>query len=154
MHAYAGSIYQDVSFFKTFFQVLRIESDSLNRRATEITQLVGKPGSFIQARQAVHEREQSMPTGLEHGIAIPHGRTDAVSGLVCAIGRKREGVDFGALDGAPSRIFVLTLAPRGAMTPHVQLMAELSQRLGPEGRSRVLEASSAEEIYRVFVTDR
>jgi len=44
--------------------------------------------------ESVMEREKKMTTGMEHGIALPHGKTDAVDDLVVAIGLKNEGVDF------------------------------------------------------------
>ena len=48
--------------------------------------------------KAVLEREKRMSTGMQNGIAIPHGKTDSVDCLVAALGIKRAGVDFGALD--------------------------------------------------------
>ena len=104
------------------------------------------------ARQAVLEREASMSTGLQYGVAIPHGRTDAVGRLVCAVGVKPEGVDFEAIDGEPSRIFVLTLSPKRKPAPHVQFMSTVSQVLNETGRKRILATDGAEEIYRVFTT--
>jgi len=109
--------------------------------------LVRDPAS---ARKAVLEREESMSTGMEKGIAIPHGRTDAVSELVCAIGLKPDGVDFKAFDGQPSRIFVLTLSPTGASAPHVQFMAEISQILDDERREGLLRCSTPEEMHAVL----
>ena len=102
------------------------------------------------ARQAVWEREQSMSTGLQYGVAIPHGKTDAVDRLVCAVGIKPEGADFDAMDRAPSRIFILTLSPRSKPAPHVQFMSTVSQVLNADGRRRILSCRSAREIFRAF----
>jgi Kef-type K+ transport system membrane component KefB/mannitol/fructose-specific phosphotransferase system IIA component (Ntr-type) len=102
------------------------------------------------ARRVVWEREQSMSTGLQRGIAIPHGRTDSVNVLVCAVGIKREGLDFESLDGRPSRIIVLTLSPRSSPGPHVQFMSEISQALTEEACDRILATTDAETIYRLL----
>ena len=102
------------------------------------------------ARQAVLEREENMSTGLQYGVAIPHGKTDAVSRLVCAVGIKKDGMDFGAMDGRPSKIFILTLCPRSRPAPHIQFMSTVSQILNPAGRRRVLAADSAQEICEAF----
>ncbi len=102
------------------------------------------------ARRAVLEREESLSTGLQFGVAIPHGRSDAVDTLVCAIGRNRKGIDFDALDDEPSHIFVLTLSPATKPAPHLQFMSAVSQTLNEEGRRRVREARNAREIFRVF----
>jgi len=102
------------------------------------------------ARRAILAREESLPTGMEQGIAIPHGRTDAVDRLVCAIGIRREGVDFSSFDEKPSRIIVLTLAPNRRPAPHVQFMSSISQVLMAEARERLLACNTPEEMYAVL----
>lgn len=99
------------------------------------------------AQKAVLERESSLSTGMQHGIALPHARTDAVSSLVCAVGLKREGVDFDSIDGSPSRIFVLTLSPQSASAPQIRFMSSMSQVLNAEGRQALLAAESPGEMF-------
>ena len=102
------------------------------------------------ARQAVLEREKGMSTGMERGIAIPHAKTDAVSTLVCAVGLKPEGIDFGAFDGKPSTIFVLTLSPNKVGTPHVQFMSTVSQILITDARKRLLACKTSTRMYQAL----
>ncbi len=102
------------------------------------------------AARAVFEREQSLPTGLQNGVAIPHGRTDAVDRLVCAVGLKPEGVDFEALDGRPARIVVLVLAPLHAAAPHLRFLALVGQALHEQGRAALLACDTAEDMYTVL----
>jgi len=102
------------------------------------------------ARKAIWEREESMSTGLQYGVAIPHGKTDAVDGLVCSVGLKKDGIDFDAMDGAPSRIFVLTLSPKSRPAPHVQFMSTISRLLDSEGRERILSCETAREVYEAL----
>ena len=59
--------------------------------------------------QAVLEREKIMSTGIGDGIAIPHGKSDAVVELTAALGIHKRGVDFEALDGEPAFVFYSTL---------------------------------------------
>ena len=103
-----------------------------------------------RAVQAVFEREQSLSTGLEYGLAIPHARTDAVSRLVCAIGLKKEGLEFDAIDGKPVRIVVLVLAPDSAATPQLQLIAQLCRMLNEPGRAALLACETAEDMFGVL----
>lgn len=110
----------------------------------------GFVGDAEEARNSVWEREQSMSTGMQYGIAIPHGRTSAVSRLVCAVGIKREGIDFDSIDGEPTRIVVLTLSPKDAAAPHVQFMSTVSQTLDEEGRKLMLTCDSSQEMYDVL----
>lgn len=100
---------------------------------------------------ALMERENKMSTGIQHGVAIPHAKTKAVKSLVACIGLKKEGVDFAALDGEPSRIFIMTLSPIDRVGPHVQFLAEISMVIKTqEARDRLLQAENAEEMLAVF----
>ncbi len=103
-----------------------------------------------RARNAVWEREESMSTGLQYGVAIPHGKTDAVNRLVCAVGIKKEGMDFDAMDHEPSTIFILTLSPKSKPAPHVQFMSTVSEILNAPGRRRILDCKNADQLYRAF----
>jgi len=105
--------------------------------------------NFNGAKKAVYDREESMSTGIQFGIAIPHGRTDAVQRLVCAIGLKPEGVDFNSIDGKPSQIFVLTLSPESASAPHMHFMSMISQALDENGRKALLICKTPKQMYEV-----
>ena len=111
---------------------------------------------LLSDKQAGHDavwlRERSMTTGLQYGVAIPHGKTDVVDKLICAVGIKKDGVDFGAMDDQPSQIFILTLSPKSKPAPHIQFMSTISQVLNSEGRERILEAKSAPKILRAFTS--
>jgi mannitol/fructose-specific phosphotransferase system IIA component (Ntr-type) len=101
---------------------------------------------------AVFLREQKDPTGLEHGIAVPHGKTDAVDDLIAGIATLAEGVDFGARDGVPSRILVMTISPQKRSGPHLQFISEVVRLLRDEAlRERLLVASTSEELYGAFI---
>jgi len=103
------------------------------------------------ALKAVLEREQKMSTGMQHGIAIPHGKTDSVDKLVTALALKREGVDFGSMDGKPSTIFIMTLSSASRTGPHIQFLSEISQVLNDaERRKNLLNAQSAAEVLDIL----
>jgi len=107
------------------------------------------------ALQAIMDREQKMSTGMQHGIAIPHGKTSAVDDLIALVGIKPEGVDFASLDGQPARIFVLTLSPENRTGPHIQFLAEISRQLNdPLIREQLLRAVSADEVFQLLTGDR
>jgi PTS system nitrogen regulatory IIA component len=111
----------------------------------------GKFTGKTAAVQAVLAREEKMSTGMQNGIAIPHGKTNAVDQLVAAIGIHRAGVDFAAMDGKPSHIFILTLSPENRAGPHIQFLAEISKLLSrPELRTKLLNAATADEILNLL----
>lgn len=102
--------------------------------------------------KAVTEREKRMSTGMQNGIAIPHGKTESVDCLVAALGIKKKGVDFGALDGQPSHIFVMTVSPDSRTGPHIQFLAEISRPLNDAAiRSELLAATSREEVLHLLL---
>ena len=103
--------------------------------------------------RAITEREKRMSTGMQNGIAIPHGKTDSVDCLVAALGIKRGGVDFGALDGNPSNIFVMTVSPDSRTGPHIQFLAEISRPLNDANvRAKLLSATSREDVLRLLMS--
>ena len=102
--------------------------------------------------KAVLEREKRMSTGMQNGIAIPHGKTDSVDCLVAALGIKRGGVDFGALDGQPSNIFVMTVSPDSRTGPHIQFLAEISRPLNDAAvRAKLLAATTPDEVLHLLI---
>ena len=102
--------------------------------------------------KAVLEREKRMSIGMQNGIAIPHGKTDSVDCLVAALGIKRAGVDFGALDGQPSNIFVMTVSPDSRTGPHIQFLAEISRPLNDASvRAKLLAATSPDEVLHLLI---
>ena len=120
---------------------------------TEMLDLVCAAGLIRDRQRALNDvlqRERSMSTGLQRGIAIPHARTPAVDRLVCAVGLKPEGIDFNAMDSQPSTIFVMTLCPESAVTPHLQFMSEVSQILTPERCEILLNCRTAAEVLTVL----
>ena len=107
------------------------------------------------ALKAVMEREKKMSTGLQNGIAIPHGKTDTVDSLVAALGIRKEGVDFDSLDGLPAQIFLMTLSPASRTGPHIQFLADISRTLHDAAvRQQVMDATSEEQVLEILSRDR
>lgn len=104
--------------------------------------------------QTLLEREKLGSTAVEHGIAIPHGKLDAVPRLIGCVARSRKGVDFESEDGAPSHLIFVLLAPRASTGDHLKALARISRLLkGPSTRSRLMAAESAEEMYAILAEE-
>ena len=104
-----------------------------------------------KALQAILEREEKMSTGMNNGVAIPHGKTDSVERLIVAVGLKERGIEFESQDGSPSRIFIMTISPASRSGPHIQFLAEVSKILrNEEARKRLLAARTVEDVVRTF----
>ncbi len=138
-------------------RLLSEDSILLDLKGTTKEAIIGEMIDFLAAAgklkdrdaafAAVWEREQKMSTGMQHGIAIPHGKTETVDKLVTALAIKKDGVDFDSMDGKPSHIFVMTVAPVNRTGPHIQFLSEVSQALNdPERRERILAASTPTDV--------
>lgn len=111
----------------------------------------GKLRDRKAALKAVLDREKKMSTGMQSGIAIPHGKTDSVDALVAAVGLKKEAMDFDSMDGQPSNIFILTVTPANRTGPHIQFLAEISRLLNDDSvRGRLLLAGSETELLDIL----
>lgn len=100
---------------------------------------------------AILEREAKMSTGMQNGVAIPHGKTDSVATLVAAIGLNKAGVAFDSLDGSPCTIFIMTVSPNQRTGPHIQFLAEVSRLISqPAERDKLLAARTHAEIYEIL----
>jgi len=133
---------------------LHLESDTKLGIIKEMVKMMADAGAVSDpegVEAAILERENKMSTGMQQGVALPHGKTDAVSELVTAVGLKKEGVDFGSLDGEASKIFIMTVSRRDSTGPHIEFLAEISKVLNnPALRGKILAASSREELLKVL----
>jgi len=103
------------------------------------------------AFRAVLNREAKMSTGMQQGIAIPHGKTDSVDSLIVAVAINRAGIDFDAMDGNPCHIFIMTLSPASRTGPHIQFLAEISKVLGDAAlREQLIAAAGPDEILALL----
>ena len=104
--------------------------------------------------QAVVEREKIMSTGIGDGIAIPHGKSDAVTRLVAALGTHRRGVDFEALDGEPAFVFFLLVSPANVSGPHIKALARISRLLkNDEFKKILIEASTPADVLEAIAEE-
>jgi len=99
----------------------------------------------------VLEREKIMSTGMQHGIAIPHARTEGTDKPVLAIGIHKKGIDFQTIDGTPAHIIALIASSAGDPAPHMQVLTSLGSTLGSDiVREQLLHAKSREEAAKIL----
>ncbi len=110
------------------------------------------------AIKAVMKREAAMATGLDHGIAVPHGRDASVKGIVGAVAVVDNNVpsgcaipDYETIDQSPVKIIVLTLANDSGQTPYLKLMSFISRALRADnGAERLAACKDAKDMRRFF----
>lgn len=101
----------------------------------------------------VRAREAQMATGMPGGVGLPHARSEHVTVPSLAIGRLRDGVDWGAPDG-PARLVFLIAAPAGGDADHLAILAALARRLVHESfRTSLLEAPDAATVADIVTRE-
>jgi PTS system fructose-specific IIC component/PTS system nitrogen regulatory IIA component len=101
--------------------------------------------------QSVKDRESKMSTGIQKGVAIPHGKTNAVDKLYGMLGISRKGIDYESLDGSPVYLLFLVLAPPQDSETHLLVLQRLSELLSdPRFTNDLIGQSDAQGAYSVI----
>ena len=96
-------------------------------------------------------RERLGSTGIGDGIAIPHGRVPDLDELIVSFGRSTLGIEFDSMDGRPTHLFFLLIAPENSAGIHLRALAKISRLLkSSHFRQRLLEAGTEEELFQVI----
>lgn len=102
-------------------------------------------------KSAILAREDLSTTGIGEGIAIPHAKTSAVKKATLVAAVSKDGVDYEALDGAPSHLFFMIAAPDGANNTHLDVLSRLSTILmDAKFREKLIHANSPQEFLKLI----
>lgn len=93
----------------------------------------GRINDIDQFLSDIYAREKLGNTGFEEGVALPHAKSSAVIKPAVMIGVSQDGVEYGAEDGQPSRLFFMIASPENGADHHIEVLAELSSKLIEEG---------------------
>lgn len=100
------------------------------------------------------DREKLASTAIGEGIAIPHGKLETIDSLISCVGRAREGVDFDSMDGRPTHIFFVLVAPESSTGVHLKALARISRLFkDTDFRARLLAASDAHDMFKVIAEE-
>lgn len=132
---------------------------SATSKAEVIRELALNIGTAIHAdpamlQEILLEREHLGSTGIQDGIAIPHGKVPGLERIVIACGRSVRGIEFDAHDTKPTHLFFVLLAPEFAAGQHLKALARLSRLLkDTRFREKLIAAANAPEMYRAIVDE-
>jgi len=101
--------------------------------------------------EAILKREELMPTGIGHGIAVPHAIVGEGERIVGVLGLLEPPVDFGAPDGEPARLVILIATPESQKQRHLELIAAITRMLQHQDiREQLFAASTSERIHEII----
>jgi len=119
--------------------------------AIELMAKSGKIRDIEAYRKQVYAREEESTTGIGEGIAIPHGKCDAVTKPGLAAMVIKDGVDFDSLDGEPVKLLFLIAAPNTKDNVHLDVLSKLSVLMMDEEFSDALcNAGSVDEFLEII----
>ena len=151
-----GAIFTLIALIMILTQILQptcvkvpLEGKDKNAVITELVTLLDENG-LIQNREtvldAVFTRERTRSTGIGSGIAIPHGKCNAVRELVMALGIASDPIDFDSVDRKPVSIVILLVSPADQTGPHIQALARISRLMLDEDFKKALESTSPPKL--------
>ncbi|EKO3534052.1 PTS sugar transporter subunit IIA [Vibrio fluvialis] len=112
----------------------------------------GRISDQTQFLADIKERETLGNTGFEDGVAIPHAKSAAVLAPAVVIGVSQCGIDYGAEDGLPSKLFFMIASPDGGDNHHIEVLAELSSKLIEDGFiDAFLSATTSEQALALLL---
>jgi len=100
---------------------------------------------------SLKRREAKMSTGIQKGIAIPHGTTNAVDTVRGVLGISRDGIDYDALDGEPVYLLFMLIAPDKDSEKHLRVLQRLAELLGNPQFSQDLQTQRDQQsAYKII----
>ncbi len=134
-----------------------LTSTNKNDILKELVDLLAQTGEIKNKEELVKilmSRETLGSTGIGQGIGIPHGKSANVKKLMAAFALSKKGVDFESLDGEPTKIFFLLVAPEESAGPHLKALARISRLLKDRYfRDMLIKASNESEIVNIIKTE-
>ncbi|OCH54252.1 fructose-specific PTS transporter subunit EIIC [Vibrio sp. ZF57] len=113
----------------------------------------GRISDKVQFLADIKAREEQGNTGFEEGIALPHAKSSAVVKPAVVIGVHQQGIEYGADDGQPSKLFFMIASPDGGDNHHIEVLAELSSKLIEEGFiENFMNAQSEQAALELLLT--
>lgn len=100
--------------------------------------------------ESIQEREDKMTTGIMPGIAVPHGKSSAFSGIKGAIGLSVNGIDYDSLDQKPVHAVFMLISPVENREDHLQVLKILAKILeDPRFVRKLMSSKTAEEAFDI-----
>ena len=133
---------------------LNIKPSSKAECINILVDLMDKTGNLSnkeEYKKAILAREDLSTTGIGDGIAIPHGKTNAVKKASLAAAVCKDGVDYDSLDGMPANLFFMIAVPDNSDNLHLEVLARLSTILmDEEFRKKLINCTNKDEFLKLI----
>lgn len=134
--------------------VSNLKSNDKLHAIRELTRLLHKKDKIDEmdvVLERVLERESFDSTGIGSGIAVPHARVNTIDSMVCAVGRKKEGIEYRSIDGNPVHLIFLILYPPSDAHKYLYFISSISRLVLDENLvEKLMDAPSSTSMYKVL----
>jgi len=138
-------------------KLIRLDLKATNKKDVfvELIDVLHAEGRISDKEQFladINAREELGNTGFEDGVALPHAKSSAVTKPAVIIGVSKAGIDYGAEDGKPSKLFFMIASPDGGSNHHIEVLAELSSKLIQNGFiEQFLKAKTEKDALKLLL---
>jgi PTS system nitrogen regulatory IIA component len=144
-------------FVREDLVLAEITATSKDAVIDEIAALVAAQTPPLEAAsvaRVLKDREKLASTAIGDGVAIPHGKLASAMALVACVARSTQGVDFDSMDGRPTHLFFVLVAPENSTGVHLKALARISRLFkDADFRARLLAAPGPADMYRTLVEE-
>lgn len=135
-------------------RIIDIDSDTKVDALQELTEIICTSDRITDNElfvKKILEREKLMSTGIGYGIAIPHIRDRSIKDFVIALGRKKNGIEYGSIDNKPVKLIFMIGANEKQDKDYNCLLARIVLRLKDRNFvKQLLNAKESSEIYELI----
>ena len=142
-------------FFEEDLFIPELRSSTKSEVLKEMVEALVRSGRLQRGDlllEMLDQREKLGSTGIGRSVAVPHGRTLAISRLTVVFGRSTEGVDFDAVDGKPVHLVFLTVAPpQERSNLYLPVLGKIVETVkSAKTRRRLLAAADFNEVAEIL----
>ncbi|MCL2802064.1 MAG: PTS sugar transporter subunit IIA [Treponema sp.] len=110
-----------------------------------------KSQAYNDVLQAIKRREAKMSTGIHKGIAVPHGKTNAVKKLRGVLGISQKGIQYDALDGEPVYLLFMIISPADDSEKYLRLLKHLAELIDvPQFQIELQAQRNSQSAYKTI----
>lgn len=107
------------------------------------------------AIEGLQERETLGPTGVGHGIALPHARLEDLKSIIGVFVRLERPLDYDSVDRQPVDLVFGLFAPKDSGVDHLKALALVSRTMRDQGVVAKLRANSdPAKLYAILTEAR
>lgn len=141
-------------YLKDKYINLDLKGNTKKEIIEELVDLIAESGKLKDKKALINvilKREKLGSTGIGNGVAIPHAKSDKMKNFILAFARKREGLDYGALDGEKTYLFFLLASPESNVGGHLKILSNISRLVKDKFIvDRLKKAVDKKEILKII----